>query len=220
VLGASAAHTPRPTDSSSGSSARPERYLDTVEIGGSNPSRKTHGAFGYWLGPPVFTRTQCSNTIRRMKLCTKCDRTLPLDSFGKKGADRRQAHCKECNRNYQRAHYAANKPVYKAKAAAWRRAARDAAFKELWSYLILHPCVDCGEGDPVVLHFDHVRGVKAAGIAQMMRAFRPWTEILEEIAKCEVRCANCHMRRTSRHGAWRKHFLRDLGAVGEVGRAA
>jgi hypothetical protein len=155
-----------------------------------------------------------------MKHCAKCDRDLPLDAFGMKGPRRRQANCKECNQAYQRDHYQANKDIYKAKAVIWRKSARDAAFKNLWTYLTAHPCVDCGEADPVVLHFDHVRGIKAANIAQMMRAFRPWAEILQEIAKCDVRCANCHMRRTALVGGWRKHLLRDLGAVDESDKVA
>lgn len=35
-----------------------------------------------------------------MKVCTKCDRTLPLDQFHRKG-DRRKAECRDCCRQYQ-----------------------------------------------------------------------------------------------------------------------
>jgi len=52
-----------------------------------------------------------------------------------------------------------------------------------------------------VLEFDHVRGVKRAEVAQMagysLKAAR------DEIAKCEVRCGNCHRRKTIRErGHW------------------
>ena len=66
------------------------------------------------------------------------------------------------------------------------------------SYLLEHPCVDCGEKDIVVLQFDHVRGKKRYEISVMIRGGYPWSEILKEIAKCEIRCANDHVRRTSK----------------------
>ena len=65
-------------------------------------------------------------------------------------------------------------------------------------YLKRHPCVDCGESDPVVLEFDHVRGEKKAGISKMLTNKVPLKTLLAEIAKCEVRCANCHRRKTYR----------------------
>lgn len=63
-------------------------------------------------------------------------------------------------------------------------------------YLQGHPCVDCGERDPLVLQFDHVRGDKVDAIARLVSQGRRWEAIEAEIAKCEVRCANCHQRVT------------------------
>ncbi len=59
------------------------------------------------------------------------------------------------------------------------------------------PCVDCsGEFHPVAMDFDHVRGEKRWTIALGIRLGRPWEEIEEEIAKCDLVCANCHRVRT------------------------
>ncbi len=71
-------------------------------------------------------------------------------------------------------------------------------------YLSVHPCVDCGEDDPIVLEFDHVMGIKSFSICVGKRHQYPVARLLEEIAKCEVRCANCHKRRTAQQFDWRK----------------
>ena len=63
-------------------------------------------------------------------------------------------------------------------------------------YLIEHPCVDCGETDIVVLQFDHVHGKKRNDVGSMMMF--PSVKLFKEIAKCDVRCANCHVKRTAR----------------------
>ena len=63
------------------------------------------------------------------------------------------------------------------------------------SYLLDHPCVDCGEGDPIVLEFDH-RDPKnklfalgaAVGLGYSL------VRVIDEIEKCDVRCANCHRK--------------------------
>ena len=62
--------------------------------------------------------------------------------------------------------------------------------------------MDCGIADPVVLEFDHV-GEKRFDVGKGFEAYG-WNRVLEEIASCEVVCANCHRRRTAeRRGALR-----------------
>ncbi len=48
----------------------------------------------------------------------------------------------------------------------------------------------------MVLEFDHLRD-KRFDIGASL-PYRNWQSILDEIAKCEVVCANCHRRRTAR----------------------
>lgn len=64
------------------------------------------------------------------------------------------------------------------------------------TYKADHPCVDCGESDPVVLEFDHVRGTKLMNINDFVAGRGTLAQLAEEIEKCEVRCANCHRRIT------------------------
>ncbi len=58
-------------------------------------------------------------------------------------------------------------------------------------------CVDCGESDPRVLDFDHVRGVKKNNVSDMASGAYSISRIKKEIRKCEVRCANCHRKATN-----------------------
>jgi hypothetical protein len=58
-------------------------------------------------------------------------------------------------------------------------------------------CVDCGELDVSVLEFDHV-GEKTGGVMQLARREVGLDRLSAEIQRCEVRCVNCHRRRTAR----------------------
>ena len=71
---------------------------------------------------------------------------------------------------------------------------RKVAVANLVVYLRLHPCVDCGCDDVVVLQFDHVRGKKLTKVADLVGR-GCWAKVLLEIKKCDVRCASCHVRR-------------------------
>src|SRR6266536_4464418 len=58
-------------------------------------------------------------------------------------------------------------------------------------------CVDCGYAKhPAALQFDHVNGKKMEIISYLVTSCASWHVIATEIAKCEVRCANCHAIRT------------------------
>lgn len=54
----------------------------------------------------------------------------------------------------------------------------------------------------MVLEFDHVRGVKKGDVSLMARQGLALKTIDAEIAKCDVRCANCHRRRTAITQGW------------------
>jgi hypothetical protein len=69
------------------------------------------------------------------------------------------------------------------------------------SYKTQHPCVDCGESDFRVLQFDHRDPLKKLfAIGQGDRW--PLAALVAEIAKCDIRCANCHSRRTFEEKHW------------------
>jgi hypothetical protein len=113
--------------------------------------------------------------------------------------DGRQWKCRGCSSD----HYEVHKPQYLSRVRVSNEARRQRAYLWLWGYLLEHPCVDCGEGDPVVLDFDHVRGVKIGDVKRMATQARSLTMITAEVEKCDVRCANCHRRKTAREQASR-----------------
>lgn len=58
---------------------------------------------------------------------------------------------------------------------------------------LAHGCIDCGYAQhAVALQFDHIGDDKKMNVSDMIRSDYSWITILEEIRKCEVRCANCH----------------------------
>ena len=71
-----------------------------------------------------------------------------------------------------------------------------------------HPCLDCKEPDPIVLvfhHRDQTTKLFTIGNAVGDNTIT-WEAFIAEIAKCDVVCANCHLRR---HQGRRSVKLRD-----------
>ncbi|MES1975847.1 MAG: hypothetical protein V4472_25595 [Pseudomonadota bacterium] len=116
--------------------------------------------------------------------------------------------CKECRAAQTRARTASWTPEQRRANNAHGEARRRQKTEQIIAYLAEHRCVDCGEDDPTVLEFDHVRGKKIRAIASMTVGYS-WPMILAEIAKCEVRCANCHRRRTAVQLGYYNYFGRD-----------
>lgn len=141
-----------------------------------------------------------------VKQCDKCNKTLDIGNFYKNvtKADGVHPTCKACKKFY-------NAQWYKKNAAKVRKSAklRLVALKKrrkqwLLEYLQTHPCVDCGESNPVVLDFDHVRGVKVFTIAKCFLNVS-WNSLMLEVEKCDIRCANCHRIKTAKQHNWFKH---------------
>jgi hypothetical protein len=58
-------------------------------------------------------------------------------------------------------------------------------------------CLDCGGSFPsFVLQFDHVRGIKKFTLSVDQASRKSMKAVREEIEKCDVVCANCHLIRT------------------------
>ncbi len=144
----------------------------------------------------------------QVKKCYRCGEVKPAAAFAwrRKEKGQHDSFCRPYRSAYGRDHYQANKQRYIEQAAASKRKIRLARTRYLIEFFGSNPCVDCGEADPIVLEFDHL-GDKLFGIGQVLER-RTWNSILEEMAKCEVVCANCHRRRTAgRRGTVRAVLL-------------
>lgn len=120
------------------------------------------------------------------KRCYSCRRLLPIEVFArmryknKPGVEFRSPRCNQCRAKREKG----------TPAVLRRRALFDAARSV--------PCADCGQTFPLeCMDLDHVRGTKLFTVGTDYR-WRPDSELVAEIAKCEAVCANCHRIRTRR----------------------
>ena len=140
-----------------------------------------------------------------MKVCTRCKNPKPLSAFAKRTAskDGLASWCRECFADRAKVRYAENS-AERDRINRNRKAARDRNQKNLREFLQGKSCADCGFSDWRVLEFDHRDPEeKSFNVANMVRAWS-WKNILKEIEKCDVVCANCHRIRTyNTFGRWR-----------------
>lgn len=143
-----------------------------------------------------------------VKNCSKCKNSLSLEDFAWKKKNRlRHAVCKSCQKDISRKHYRANAADQKSKSKIRRETKRDEVAKYLFSYFMENPCTDCGETNPVILEFDHRDSSEKSGTVSEMVITHSMELIEAEVAKCDVRCANCHRLKTARDFNWRSYQL-------------
>lgn len=143
-------------------------------------------------------------------ICPRCDEERDAErdfSWKNKMKGIRQSWCKLCLAEANSIHYQNNKQVYLERALTRSSHVNAENKRKLYAYFSSHPCVDCGHTDIRCLEFDHVRGTKTSSIATLLKNAAPWSTIEAEIAKCEVRCANCHRIKTNERGRWWRHLI-------------
>lgn len=139
-----------------------------------------------------------------MKICNSCKDGKNEKLFSKNSSKKDGLHgsCKECKSKHQRNWYKGASEVHKKNVKARNARNVEKNIKWVYNYLKTNPCVDCGESDPIVLEFDHKRD-KIKNISQLVGGNYSWENTLKEIEKCEVRCSNCHKRKTAKEQNWR-----------------
>lgn len=139
------------------------------------------------------------------KFCKRGDHNVPVDKFStsSRTSDGLFSWCKPCMASYEKERYANGDKIRKAENKA-KTLKRNQDY--LWSILEVSSCIDCENSDPRVLQFDHVDpSEKEIDVTSMLYDYSI-ENIDKEIAKCVVRCANCHTIRTSEQFGFWRHF--------------
>lgn len=141
--------------------------------------------------------------FNKIKICGSCKEIKTENDFYKNCVkkDGLGSYCKKCNTLWVKKRYLRNKEYYDNK----NKEARLRNQKYVHKYLLDHPCIDCGEKDPVVLEFDHIKDKKIC-VSEMVRKLHALSSIQKEIEKCVIRCANCHRKKTAKERNWFKFF--------------
>lgn len=123
-----------------------------------------------------------------MRTCSKCKCEKEVSEFHKtkSRADGLSVWCKECQKNHKKQHYQSYKEKYLTNNYERRK----------WFYNLKRglKCSRCGFDHPAALDFHHKNNEsKEFNISKQYHG-NPYMkeEILKEIEKCEVLCANCH----------------------------
>lgn len=139
-----------------------------------------------------------------MKKCGKCGEVKPFTEFYKSSTKRSGcgSYCKPCQHEHYKMRYHYRTKVLNRPWQPFKAAYVERNRQYVLEYLLCHPCVDCGESDVRVLDFDHVRGQKLGNVCALILQPSNLAKLVTEINKCEVRCANCHRRRTASEHNW------------------
>jgi hypothetical protein len=153
-------------------------------------------------------RAEFASVAAATRRCYDCGEIKPIAEFAfhNKAKGTRQGRCRKCHAAYRRDHYLRNRDTYITQEVARIKRYRDENRPLLREYLRAHPCVDCGETDIVLLDFDHRDPATKRYLVVVLALHKPWSRVLAEIAKCDVRCANCHRRRTAKQFNWRSRI--------------
>lgn len=147
-----------------------------------------------------------------MRRCNKCFKEKDEKEFHWKIKNvRRKTTCSSCEKEYHKSHYLNNENYRnkcKESAKVKNKEYNERNLSILGDILQTNCCADCGETNPIVLEFDHIKG-KSIGIARLKRNAASIKTLLSEVSKCEIVCANCHRKRTYSRldKTWRDNLL-------------
>lgn len=169
-----------------------------------------------------------SRIVQEFKRCPRCATVKPREAFGRSRnrADGLQPYCRVCRATLDHDKY--EREVGRSVPRGSRTSYGFSRGEWLRGLKAGRPCTDCGRVfEPQVMQWDHLPGFQKIGDISggSWAAGRTPEEILQEIAKCEIVCTNCHTLRTFRRNGWgqrspqgngrsRRVIGADLGSAG------
>jgi hypothetical protein len=150
---------------------------------------------GSTLRPPPSKFDKSFDSCYDYGMVTNCKTCGSTDMAPRSGL------CKACRKEYTQAHYQKNKERYIKNAVANNKVRGAANRAWLINYLRTQECVDCGNKDIEVLQFDHRNREEKTKMVYRFLA-SSLERMIEEVNKCDIRCANCHMKRSRRQMGW------------------
>lgn len=141
--------------------------------------------------------------------------------------------CEDCRNCKARAHRKANPELYReadrrsyyknrdkklARHRKWREENKEKSYQisrktlaKVEAIKTENPCLDCRHKfPPECMDFDHVRSEKVDNVSHLVVGRYSWETILNEIAKCDIVCANCHRIRTKARTKATRNVLREM----------
>jgi hypothetical protein len=129
-------------------------------------------------------------------VCSTCGLDLSEERFAWRRKGVRHKMCRDCKRSYNQEWYKNNKQGHRQRCVDNKKR-YDAKVLDLLNGLKNVPCADCSRRyRPYIMDFDHVRGTKLGNISDMAKNQVSKQRLLDEVAKCDVVCSNCHRERT------------------------
>lgn len=119
-----------------------------------------------------------------------CNRPCEVEGCGSMARNREM-----CSKHYHR-WYRHGDPLMQKRATS--TPGMSATARKAWAdqYKLEHGCADCGYNQhPAALDFDHRPGTIKVRDIKSGKQFG-WQALQDEVAKCDVVCANCHRVRT------------------------
>lgn len=147
-----------------------------------------------------------------IKTCAKCKDVKSTSEFSPNNRDkpfgRLSSYCKTCRRDHQRYK---SKDLQKEEKKQYNKNRREEKRLFLLNYKTGKFCSDCQRSFPSeCLDFDHVRSPKIVPVSKMVgMSTYSIKDMLDEIDKCELVCANCHRTRTLINGYGTAHKIKD-----------
>ena len=176
--------------------------LSTPTGNGANGSMLHLG----WSGSGFESQFSEFISLFIMKTCICCKVEKDLSCFWKhaRSSDWLQSMCKDCKRSYDNNYYKSNQPTLRSRKNWTDKNHRRMLLNYARDIALNRWCKLCGYNKHfAALQFHHRdQSEKVDSVSELIRRGVSLQRVKDEIEKCDVLCANCHMVITSEQLWW------------------